>query len=821
MPGIEGLVPETFDQFLGEYTLPKDVQAVKKPYSTYATNVQFYPGGVMSRPGLTSVATFTGLSVMSLKDYTLLDVSQKRVLALTSDGQLWKETGALSFSSVTTLLAQASVASSMVMNSTTMFGREYMAFGYGTAGVGGTVAATEPLAYDDTNIDRVAPPPPALAPTVGSGTGSNISSGPHNARIMFRTRNGFLTAPGPAGTFTFTGGTGATVSNITTGPVWVCGRVVAFTPTCNTNQYYFVAGTAMDIRDNLTTSVTFDVTDSTLISGTQVSGIGTTFDLLNQAELPRQAFSFSYKQRIGWLGETNMLLQDGDTGFLGTSFNGGWVSTLPNGWTSRINTGGAKGSITAAVGDCLQITGDGMNTRCQLKNNGGALAALALTSGHDIRARVRMIKSASAGTAPTFNIYIVTSSTGNASSGMQVTASQLSSSEWRWIDGVVLAAANNTPDITYELRISDGGTQSGGTAIPNGEWLAIDRIEFYSANAPFSPHLVRWSDAGQPDAYDQLTGIQNVSERIGEKLTSAFVLGNTCFFVKERSMYATTDDGFNEPAAWSVSNISNVYGSPSPKGVGIGDGWVVVASRAGLAYFNGARPYSISEDYRNTWQRINWQYGYLISVGVDTERRRITISVPLDGAVTASTTIVVDYYGDNPAQSRNFNRWFLTDGKALQCYTGSERSDGTRLQLYGSNHTNGIVYKVDDSAHADSAASGTQAINSAYQTYFVGGPSGRNTYQAATANVAGSGTFLVTGYLPDNTTTVTSGNRGLANVTLQSPTPYDVEWPSIDITAERCAFQCQTNSAGDWFNLRYLAVYYKRKPWTGIRGLRT
>jgi hypothetical protein len=239
-----------------------------------------------------------------------------------------------------------------------------------------------------------------------------------------------------------------------------------------------------------------------------------------------------------------------------------------------------------------------------------------------------------------------------------------------------------------------------------------------------------------------------------------------------------------------------------------------------LAYFNGGKPFSISEDYRATWNRINWQYGYTISVGVDTQRRRISVSVPLDGATTASTTLVLEYYGDDPSQSRNFNRWTTTDGNALQCYTGSERSDGTRLQLYGTNHTNGQILKVDDTAHSDSVGS-TLAINSTYQTYFAGEAFSRNSFQALKANVAGSGTFILTGYLMDNTTTVTSTTRGAANVTLNSPVPYDVEWPAIDITSERVSFQFQTNSAGDWFDLRYFTAYYKQKPWTPIRGLRT
>lgn len=808
MPSL-GYIPEVFTEFLGEDTLHQDVQSVPKGRSPSCSNVQFRPNGVRSRPGLTTVATFTSASVLSLAEFTMLDVTQKRTIALTSDGKLWSEPNNFTYVSFASDFIAASVATTAQMSSTTIFGRQYMALS-----ATGTQAAAVPRAWNDTNFDPIAPGGPAGAPTLAAGGAGSVSAGPHYCRVMFRTRNGFLTAPGPSGTFTFSGATSINVTTIPIGPAYVVGRVLVFTPTCNSTQFYFVAGGVMDIWDNTTTTVNgINFTDSTLISGTQVMGIGVVADLSRLINLPQQAAVFSHKSRLAWVGELNAFVLNGDIGFQNTAFDGGFSGGNPLGWTVKIG-GGTKGGTTGGVGDVLRIIGDGVNAKCELENTGNASAALQAIGGADLRCRIRMKKSASAGTTATFNIWLAETTSGNAIAGMQLTANSLSSSEWRWVDGLVSAGAAYTYTTNTRIRISDGGTGAGGTAIPNNEWLAIDRMEFYPGNQAYNPHLVRWSSAEQPDAYDSLTGIQVVAENNGQRLVTGFTLGNQAYLVKERSLYTTTDDGFSEPAFWGVSQISDIYGTPSHKGVALGDRWAVIAGRAGLAYFSGGQPFSLSEDIRGTWNRINWQYGNTIWVGVDTQNRRIKVGVPLDGATTPSTIISLEYYGDSPDQSRNFNRWFVTD-TTLMCYTGSERSDGTRLQLFGTNNANGRVAKLDESVHADFSS---VPINSAYRMAYLG-DTGRKLTGHLTANVYGSGTLIVTGYLPDNATTITSTNRGAPNITLQNPFKQDVEW-IIGATGERISWQVQTNAVGDWFSLQKFAAYVKSKPGTPLRGTR-
>ena len=134
---------------------------------------------------------------------------------------------------------------------------------------------------------------------------------------------------------------------------------------------------------------------------------------------------------------------------------------------------------------------------------------------------------------------------------------------------------------------------------------------------------MRASGTEEPEAYDGVSGIMSIAENNGQGIRAAFTLRNNLYFVKERSMYVTATDGVNEPALWQVEEVSNQVGTPSAHGVGIGEEWVVIAGRSGLYLFDGSEPVKISQEIQPTWDAINWQYGQLIWVQVDTQHKRI------------------------------------------------------------------------------------------------------------------------------------------------------------------------------------------------------
>ncbi len=119
-------------------------------------DVIFSNGGVATRPGLQ--ALFGPLAgnptVNYVKTYETLSATL-RTMVLDSNGVLYKETIPGTLSSIATALVPNAFA-----NSTTLFGREYLAISDGKTG------NDLPRQYDDTNFDRVSQGGPGAGPTV-------------------------------------------------------------------------------------------------------------------------------------------------------------------------------------------------------------------------------------------------------------------------------------------------------------------------------------------------------------------------------------------------------------------------------------------------------------------------------------------------------------------------------------------------------------------------------------------------------------------------------------------------------------------------------
>ena len=119
-------------------------------------DVAFTAGAVRTRPGLLSVfpPIAGNPTVNYLKTY-ITPAQAERLLALDSNGVLWKEASPDTLSQIGSNLPSGCRA-----KSTTIFGREYVATSDGKFGLG------MPLQYDDTNLDRVSQDGPGAGPSV-------------------------------------------------------------------------------------------------------------------------------------------------------------------------------------------------------------------------------------------------------------------------------------------------------------------------------------------------------------------------------------------------------------------------------------------------------------------------------------------------------------------------------------------------------------------------------------------------------------------------------------------------------------------------------
>src|SRR5438093_707113 len=135
-------------------------------------DVIFSNGGVATRPGMQ--AFFGPLAgnptVNYVKTYETLNATLRTML-LDSSGVLYKETTPGTLASIATGLAPNAYA-----NSTTLFGREYLAISDGKTG------NDLPRQFDDTNFDRVSQSGPGAGPTViDENVTVTISASPNGA----------------------------------------------------------------------------------------------------------------------------------------------------------------------------------------------------------------------------------------------------------------------------------------------------------------------------------------------------------------------------------------------------------------------------------------------------------------------------------------------------------------------------------------------------------------------------------------------------------------------------------------------------------------
>jgi hypothetical protein len=334
----------------------------------------------------------------------------------------------------------------------------------------------------------------------------------------------------------------------------------------------------------------------------------------------------------------------------------------------------------------------------------------------------------------------------------------------------------------------------------------------------------------------------SVAENNGQAIRAAFELRERLYFVKEHSMYVTQDDGTNEPALWTISEVSQRVGTPSVRGVGFGEDWAVIAHRTGLYLFSGGEPVKISQEIQPTWNQINWQYAQTLWVTVDTKERRIYVGAPFGSATTPNQVLMLDYHDLDTASAlsssppvnitytgrkaatdnaRKWSPWLI----AANCCALIERANGTAVAAFGSGNPGvggggptGKIYQLSDTQYSDDGT----AIASYYTTHYfpertvessLGLGAHRKLFSYLTMYVEGAGNLGLTSYVDSS-----SAAQAQQPLPLSSPGLEDLELP-INVLGERVAFQVSTNQAGAWFKLQRFTPSVRPDPWAPVRGV--
>ena len=673
----------------------------------------------------------------------------------------------------------------------------------------------------------------------GGGTAAaagNVSAGVHQVCVIFKTRQGYLTKPGPATSWTASGGKRAVVTNIPTGPSNVVARILCFTGAGGASFFYTGSGTTlfssnMVIGDNTTTSVAVDFSDAVLLAGTNVDNL---FKLI---ELGDCAGVLDYAQRLFWWGERNKMNNWVNLGFDG-GFTGPSLPHYPLGWTpdAAFAPGGTDEESFVVWGAAYSIVGNGSTpTRGLMAQSAvnDSLGAPLIQANTDYTVRARCARNATLSQG-TLHIHLYGASGAINTTGLQLAAAQLTTSYVEYTAQLTAPVTTIPSDLL--LRVYADGTPN-----QNGQFY-IDCIEIFPTAQPVNASLVRASRVEDPESYDGIDGLLSVAENNGQAIRSAFKLRERLYFVKEHSLYATQDDGTNEPSLWSIAEISRKVGTPSVRGVGIGEDWVVIAHRTGLYIFSGGEPIKISQEIQPTWNQINWQYGHTLWVTVDTKERRILVGVPLGSATSPNKVLMLDYrdldnadliasrapinitYAGRKTATDKTRKWSPWTIAANACAL-IERNDGTAIVAMGGGvpgigggGATGKVYQLKDTQLSDDGST----IPSYYTTHYfperaveqaLNLGAHRKLFSYLTMFVEGAGNLSLTSFT--DTPSVPQAQQPLP---LSSPSTKDLELP-INVLGERVAFQVSTNQPGAWFRLQKFTPSVRVDPWASVRGV--
>jgi len=706
--------------------------------------------------------------------------------------------------------------------------------GIGVAGYNGTFAVT--AVPDSTHFTFTATTGGLGASGGGTAAAAgSVSPGVHQVCVIFQTRQGYLTKPSPATSWTASGGKRAVVTNIPTGPSNVVGRILCFAGAGGASFFYTGSGSTlfsgnMVISDNTTTSITVDFSDAILLAGTNVD------DLFKLIELGDCAGVLDYAQRLFWWGERNKLNNWVNLGFDG-GFTGPSLPHYPLGWTpdSVFAPGGTDEESFVVWGAAYSIVGNGTTatrgliTQAAVQDSLGAPLIQANTD-YTVRARCARNITLAQGT---LHVHLFSASGGINTTGLQLTAAQLTTSYVEYSAQLTAPLATIPGDLV--LRVYADGTPN-----QNGQFY-MDCIEIFPTAQPVNASLVRASRVEDPESYDGIDGLLSVAENNGQAIRAAFKLRERLYFVKEHSLHVTQDDGTNEPSLWAIAEVSRKVGTPSVRGVGIGEDWVVIAHRTGLYIFNGGEPIKISQEIQPTWNQINWQYGHTLWVTVDTKERRIFVGVPLGTATSPNKILMLDYRDLDDAdliasrppinitytgrktatdKTRKWSPWTI----AANACALLERTNGTAVVALGGGTpgvggggATGKIYQLSDTQLSDDGT----AIPSYYTTHYfperaveqaLSLGAHRKLFSYLTLFVEGAGNLSLTSF-----TDSSSAQQSQQPLPLSSPSVKDLELP-INVLGERVAFQVSTNQAGAWFRLQKFTPSVRPDPWAPVRG---
>jgi hypothetical protein len=417
-----------------------------------------------------------------------------------------------------------------------------------------------------------------------------MAPGQHSCQVIFLTRNGYTTRPSPPVQFQANGGQYLNITNIPLGPPNVVARILSFTGAGGSQYFYIpivpqvngqIVGTATQINDNTTTSITLDFGDNTLFSGLGINIPGNT--LANQIVIDGALGFGLYAGRLLVFGMRNRVQN-----FLNFGFEGGGVTT-PLGW--------------AVTGAPALVAGDITGNACQFPSG-----ATIQQSAYQDAIGAPILQP---NTQYTFRCFInaaggnVVATISSASTGFSATATIVATvfvGKFTQNDFSLPTPASIPADMVLTISAASGAT--------------IDEISIiYTAN-PYLDGVMYASYAQNPEAFDGVTGKLGPSQDT-KKIMDLGVIRASCYaFTQDPGgrVHQFSDNGVGEPASWTFNEVASNCGlisafaltkSQADDGSASGgEEFLAWLSATGPRIFDGSIPCKIGQEIAPDFQAL-------------------------------------------------------------------------------------------------------------------------------------------------------------------------------------------------------------------------
>lgn len=826
----EGFERVTIDTLGGLCTL-MDVSDLPLGLASYASNVEFYPGGFRSRDGFKAYLSDTGGvtgGFRAIYDHVDGRGTRHHITYQGGVGRVGSRTTGTTVNTVVTKIGSPTTTKGAftTMKAASMYGRVYVCVSDGRRGL------APPFQWDGvTDPAPIAATGAREATITGAGTGV-FTAGRYYVIIAFETASGYITGTTKLNYTTITvAPSGITLSEIPLGPPGTVKRRI-FLSLVNSFELFNPLG--LIIYDN--TSTTFPVIS---LSQAEVAA-GIPFTKYIDLQVPTA--------HLGVVAYANRLVTWGGDGKI-NPFYGPMTGTITPIYSSlgllnldfssqnaAAYTWGTPGSYgewdgttstasvvagTAAEGELsnyLRMSPPGGGVAVKISQgytlntrpNVDYLGKYYLSPGRKYGLRVRARRNAGTGVGGTMVIGLYETTSLVARTKVAEISLDTGSLDSNWAtletDGTVTVTAQ--PLVSMDIEVLNGNL---------GDVIDIAHIEIYDIDAKRGHSRLDISRVNDLESFDTIKGVIDVSPNDGQEVRDAFVLRGNLYIAKENSLYVTQDTG-QEPASWTQELVSSTVGTPSVHGVGIGDGWVVIVSRDGLYMFDGGVPEKISQEIQPTWDLFNWNLGEQMYCTVDTAKQTIIVGGPIIGGGWQQLRLsYVSGFGDPVSGGGNGRAWSLDSPKLVHA-APIRLDDGTGTIAYctggtitgnaGDTATSPSIVYEDGASTADWNANFTAT----YRTAPIGGEMERSLFGQIAGKIRGVGTLSAQLIRPSAVAAATWTR------TLEAAPNNDVEIRAHQTDTQLSLGVSCVAGTGSYFFVKRLSVWLKKSPSASLRG---